>query len=192
MFWMKKAPRIPRLRNPSRSPRQSAPIDRRFYPAVVILSCLVACAHYSTTSGMIGGIRTVGVPIAENETAEFDIGERLSQTTGEAFVSDGRLRVVDEESSDAVLLMTVLSLADRPFTYTASEETEQYRFAIQVRAELIANDDEEVLLELARLDGWGTYAAGLADDEDGGRDDAIDAAFEMIIEEIVDRITASW
>ena len=134
----------------------------------------------------------MGVPIAENETAEFDIGERLSETAGDAFVSDGRLRVVDEESSDAVLLMTVLSLSDRPFTYTASEETEQYRFSIQVRAELIANEDEEVLLELPRVEGWGTYDAGLADDEDGGRDTAIDAAFEMIIEEIVDRITASW
>ena len=141
---------------------------------------------------MIGGIRTVGVPIAENETAEFDIGERLSETTSDAFVSDGRLRVVDEESSDAALLMTVLALSDRPFTYTASEETEQYRFSIQVRAELVANTDEEVLLELPQLEGWGTYDAGLADDDERGRDAAIGAAFDMIIEEIVDRITASW
>ncbi len=141
---------------------------------------------------MIGGIRSVSVPIAENETAEFDIGERLSETTGDAFVSDGRLRVVDEESSDAVLLMTVLALSDRPFTYTASEETEQYRFSIQVRAELVVNADEEVLLELPQLEGWGTYDADLADDDEGGRDAAIDSAFDMIIEEIVDRITASW
>ena len=191
MFSMKAVPRIPRLRNSSRHPRPARK-GRWLFPVVTFLSCLAACAHYSTTAGMIGGIRTVGVPIAENETAEFDIGERLSETTGDAFVSDGRLRVVDEESSDAVLLMTVLALSDRPFTYTASEETEQYRFSIQVRAELVVNADEEVLLELPQLEGWGTYDADLADDDEGGRDAAIDSAFDMIIEEIVDRITASW
>ena len=191
MFWMKLAPEIPRLRNSSRHPRPVRS-GHWLFPVVAFLSCLAACAHYSTTTGMIGGIRTVGVPIAENETAEFDIGERLSETTGDAFVRDGRLRVVDEESSDAVLLMTVLALSDRPFTYTASEETEQYRFSIQVRAELVANADDEVLLELPGLEGWGTYDADLADDDEGGRDAAIEAAFDMIIEEIVDRITASW
>lgn len=154
--------------------------------------CLVGCAHYSTTAGIIGGIRSIGIPIVDNETAEFDIGERLSERTGDAFVSDGRVRVVDDESSDAVLLMTVLSLADRPFTYTASEQTEQYRFSVEVRAELVSNAVDEVLLELPRLEGWGTYDAGLTDDEEGGRDAAVDAAFEMIVEEILDRITASW
>ncbi len=154
--------------------------------------CLVGCAHYSTTTGMIGGIRSVGVPTAENETAEFDIGERLSERTGDAFISDGRLLVVDDERSDAALLMRVISLIDRPFTYTAKEQTEQYRFSVEVRAELVRNADDEILLELPRLEGWGTYDARLADDEEGGREFAVDAAFTMIIEEIVDRITASW
>ena len=47
-----------------------------------------------------------------------------------------------------------------------------------------------MLLELEDLSGWGTYDAQLPDED--GRDPAIAAALDMIIEEIVDRMTASW
>ena len=151
---------------------------------------LGGCAHYSTSAGLIGGIRSVGIPIAENETAEFDIGELLSERAGDAYTSDGKLRVVDEESADALLQLKVISLEDRPFTYTATEQTEQYRFSLLVDVALVRVADESRLLELERLEGWGTYDASLDDEE--GRDQAVETALDMIIEEIVDRTTASW
>ena len=69
------------------------------------------------------------------------------------------MRVVDEESADALLQLNVISIEDRPFTYTTAEQTEQYRFAVLVAAELVRLEDGEVLLALAELEGWGTYDA---------------------------------
>ena len=160
------------------------------WPSLLCLGLLVGCAHYSTSSGLIGGIRSVAIPVAENETAEFDIADLLTERIGEMFTRDGQLRVVDEESADAVMYLRVVSLDDRPFTYTAAEETEQYRFRIYIDAQLLKAADESPLLELKRLEGWGTYDASLADEE--GRDQAVEAALDMVIEEIVDRTTASW
>ncbi|SVD70570.1 uncharacterized protein METZ01_LOCUS423424, partial [marine metagenome] len=57
---------------------------------------LVGCAHYSSSGGLVGGIRTVAIPTAENETSEVDVGQRLSDRVTDAFLADGRLRVVDE------------------------------------------------------------------------------------------------
>ena len=57
---------------------------------------LQVCAHYSTSGGLVGGIRTLGVPVAESQVAEFDIAEALSERAVEAYTRDGRLRVVDE------------------------------------------------------------------------------------------------
>ena len=161
----------------------------RFEWALVAL-VLGGCAYYSTSGGLIGGIRTVGIPVAENQSAEFAVAERLTERAVDAYAEDGRLRVVDEESADALMQLEVLSVDDRPFTYTAAEQTEQYRFAVRVAAELVRVADGEVLLELVGLEGWGTYDAALGEEE--GREPAVDRALDMVIEELVDRTTAGW
>lgn len=151
---------------------------------------LLSCAHYSTQAGLVGGIRSVAIPIAENETAEIDVGQRLTDQATDAFLADGRLRVVDEGSADALLLLRIQRLEDEPFTFTAGEVTEQYRFRLFAQAILQKQSDSSVLLEIERLVGWGTYDAALPDEE--GREPAIDAAMLMVIEEVLDRTTASW
>ena len=140
----------------------------------------------------MGGIRSVAIPVAENETAEYDIADLFSERLGEAFARDGQLRVVDEESADAVMFLRVVSLDDRSFTYTAEEETEQYRFRVHIDAELRRSADDGELLVLKGVDGWGTYDPALPNEDEDPRDQAIEAALDMIIEEIVDRTTASW
>ncbi len=158
--------------------------------ALSLALLLGGCAHYSTSAGLVGGIKTVAIPTAENETSEVDVGQRLTDRATDAFLADGRLRVVDEESADALLLLRVQSLEDSPFTFTAAEVTEQYRFRLFASAILERTSDSSDLLEIDRLIGWGTYDAALPDEE--GRDLAVEAAMDMIIEEIVDRTTASW
>ena len=151
---------------------------------------LLGCAYYSTSSGLIGGIRSVAIPVAENETSEFGVAELMTERIEDAFTRDGQLRVVDEESADALLFLRIIALDDAPFTYTASEETQQYRFKVLTAVELQKTEDGENLLQLDELEGWGIYDASLADEV--GRDKAVAAALDMIIEEIVDRTTASW
>ena len=148
------------------------------------------CAYYSTSGGMIGGIRSVGIPVAGNQSSEFAVAERLTERVAEVYADDGRLRVVDEESADALLQLEVISIDDRPFTYTAAERTEQYRFTVLVTAELVRVVDGDVLLVLEELEGWGTYDAVLAEEE--GRGLAVDSALDMVIEEILDRTAAGW
>jgi hypothetical protein len=161
-----------------------------FFLGLLALSGLGACAYYSTSGGLVGGIRSVAIPAAENETSDAEVAELLSVQLADAFSNDGRLRVVDEEGADALLMLRVTDLEDKPFTYTAAEVTEQYRFRVLIAAELVKQADESRLLEMNRIEGWGTYDASLGEDE--GRSLAIEAALEMVIEEIVDRTTASW
>lgn len=148
------------------------------------------CAHYSTTAGAVGGIRSVAVPLAANQTAEFGVGEKLTERLVDAFTRDGRLRVADVESADAVMHLTVQAVEDAPFTYTAQEVTEQYRFRLVAAARLVRSRDEADLLALERLEGWGTYDASLPDAE--GREPAQVRAVDMIVQEVVDRTAAGW
>lgn len=151
---------------------------------------LGGCSHYSTQGGLVGGIRSVAVPVAENQSSEAGVAEQLSTSLADAFSADGRLRVYDEERADALLLLRITRVEDRPFTFTAAEETEQYRFQLRLDAELQRLADSEELLRLDGLTGWGTYDAGQADT--AGREAAVEAAIDMVIAEMLDRVTASW
>ena len=158
--------------------------------AAALALWVTGCAYYSTSGGVIGGIRSVAVPLAANETAEFGLAQALSERVESAYARDGRLRVADEDNADAVLYLTVLTFEDAPFTFTAAETTEQYRFRVAVGAELVRSSDASVLLELPRLEGWGTYEASAGDAE--GREPAVEAALDMVIQELLDRTSSSW
>ena len=140
----------------------------------------------------MGGIRSVAIPVAENDTAEERVADILSERISKAFTVDGRLRVVDEESADALLLLRLVAFEDRPVDWTTEEVTEQYRFRVWVEADLVRTSDESSLLDLESLEGWGTYDADVSDEDEQGRDLAVQAGLDMVIEEIVDRTTASW
>ena len=156
----------------------------------LVALCIGGCAYYSTSGGLLGGIRSIGIPVADNQTAEFAVAERLTQLADSLYTEDGQLRVVDEESADALLQLNVISIEDRPDTYTRAELTEQYRFVVLVAAELVRVEDGKVLLALDDLKGSGTYDAAQA--EEDGRDPAVERALDMVLEELVDRTTAGW
>ena len=42
------------------------------------------CAYYSTSGGLIGGIRSVGIPVAGNRSSEVAVAERLTARTVDA------------------------------------------------------------------------------------------------------------
>ena len=132
----------------------------------------------------------MAIPLAANDTPETGIAERLTERLSASFGADGRLKVVDEASADALLTLHITAVEDRPFTYTAAEETQQYRFKLTLDAQLLKSSDESQVLEAKGIVGWGTYDAGLSDAE--GREQAVKAALDMVAEELVDRATAGW
>jgi hypothetical protein len=167
----------------------------RFYPlGFFVLFCFTVrfagCAYYSTSAGMIGGIQTIGIPVAESLTAEFVIAERLSERAVELYIEDGRLRVVDQDGADAILYLTVISIIDEPFTYSASDQTEQYRLSMRINGKLVSVIRQQTLKEFDSIEGWATYVSSLNQDE--SRDQAIDKSIDMVVQELIDTSTSSW
>ena len=154
------------------------------------LVCFIGCSYYSTSTGMIGGIQTISIPIAESLTAEFVIADRLSERAEEMYIQDGRLRVVDQDGADAILHITVQNISDEPFTYSAAEQTEQYRFAMRINGRLVSVISKETLKEFDSIEGWGTYVSSSNQDE--SREQAVDKAIDMVVQEFIDRSTTSW
>jgi len=169
----------------------------RFSKVIIpVLFCMgtisSGCWYYSTSGlSLPSYIKTVAVPLAENETVEYGIETLLTDGIVDAFVSDNTLRLADERSADSVVRVNITDVIDEAFTYiseTTGEEAREYRIRIIVKASFLDVKKNRKIWEHKSLEGWGTYLAG----EQEERDKGMEAAVKMLASEIVQRSVAGW
>ena len=153
----------------------------------LIAFCLLSlgCAHYSTSATGSGGIRSVAVPLLENESLEAGIHQALTDSLIQGFVSDGALRVVESGRADAVVQGTVLEIKEEPFTYGGQTGAEQYQISVFVKVVFYDARQKQAVWENERMRGYGIYDATTRRDQ--ARTEGLGAALRMLSKDVVDR-----
>lgn len=144
---------------------------------------LLSCAYYSTSATGSGGMRTVAIPLLENESLEANIHQALTDSLIQGFVTDGALRVVDEDLADAVLQGTIVEVKEDPFTY--GERADQYQIAIFVKIVFYDTREKKAIWEAERMRGYGIYSASGV--RESNRQEGLNAAMQMLTRDVVDR-----
>ncbi len=163
----------------------SAPNKWSAYCLLLIMYLPLSCAYYSTSATGSGGIRSVAVPLLENESLEAGIHQALTDSLIQGFVSDAALRVVEEDQADAVLQGTVLEIKEEPFTYGGQPGAEQYQISVFVKMAFYDTREKQTLWEIDRMRGYGIYDA--ASQRDLARTKGIGDALHMLTKDVVDR-----
>jgi hypothetical protein len=162
----------------------------RFFGPILISAfflLVVSCGVYTFSPSALGGIKSIAIPLFENQTLESGISEKLTDGLAAAFVSDNTLRVVPEGRSDSILRGSVVSYSREAYTYNESEEVSEYIVTIAVSAQFIDTKSDKVIWEEPRLSNWGTYASA-GEIEYQGQDRAI----AKLVEDILNRTVKSW
>ncbi len=174
------------------------------------ISLFIGCSYYSLAGSIPPHIKSIAIPLVNNQTAEFGIAEGITDNIIEVFNEENILRIVDERNADSVLKGTVIRLDDAPYTFSSEEAVSEYR--INITMEIIWNDivnNTELLNK--RYSGWGAYGLtgdintdGIDNDGDGKIDEADDDEFgeprafatkiaiKKIAEDVVNNILTSW
>ncbi len=158
-------------------------VKKWFACCFLLIPCL-GCAYYSTSATGSGGTRSVAVPLLDNESLEAGIHQALTDSLIREFVSDGTLRVVEEDRADAVVQGVVLEVKEEPFTY-GQPGAEQYRISVFVKMAFYDARQKQTLWEMERARGYGIYDA--TRQRDLARTEGIGAALQMLAKDIVDR-----
>jgi len=154
--------------------------------SALLIGCFaicLGCGYYSTSATGGGGIRSLAIPLMENESLESDIHQALTDSLIKAFVFDGQLRVVGEDRADAVLQGTVVEVEERPFTY--GNESDQYQISVFLDVMFYDIQNKQVIWEEKRLRGYGVYNAQTQREE--ARSEGIAAAIRILTRDVVDR-----
>ncbi len=158
--------------------------------AFFILACfLLSCGLYSLSgSSLPANIKTIAVPLFEDQTSEFQIKEKLTDAVITEITRDNSLKIADVNSADLVVYGKIVTIFDQAYTYDENEQVESYRVYITVEIEV--KDVKKVTnMWKERLRQWGEYSIDPAVD---ARQDGIQIALDKIAEDILNKTVSGW
>ena len=163
---------------------------RMILKTMPLLTLLVvfSCSPYSFSGSSVPGhIKTIAIPLLENNTAEFGLTEQVTDALLDDFIKENLLQIVDQKDSDSVMRGTILKVSDVPYTFDENEEVQEFRVTISAKIIWYDNLNQINLFE-GNIKGWGVYAASTPEDRIAGLDDAV----ERLVTEVLNQTLSGW
>lgn len=159
-----------------------------FTLAVLSICIASTCGcMYGFTGALRSEIKTVAIPVFENSTLKYGLETVFTEKTVDAFVEDGRLKVVAEKNADSILLCTITGFSRAAFSYDESGNVKQDKVTITLNVLYKDVQSDEPILDKKEISEWGTY---FLDSET--EDDAISDAALKFGRDIISEIVSAW
>jgi len=147
------------------------------------------CGIYSFSGSTLAPhLKTVAIPLFEDQTAEFGIDQQLTDAVIGAINEDNTLKTVDAADADALLSGLIASISDRAGQYNEEEKAEDFRVYITVRVSFEDRHNRQTLWEKSFTD-WGQYRPGSGDET---REAAIEEAVGKLALSILNETVSGW
>ena len=171
---------------------------------------ITSCGFYSLAGSIPPHIKTISIPLIENQTSDFNLSEELTDKIISHFNESGILSIQDEDTAHSTLNGTIKKITDGPYRYNKNEFVSEFRYKIDVKIEWYDNTNEKNIIE-KNYSGFGAYGLsgdistdGIDNDNDGkidSEDDnefgeprsfASNVAINKIAEDILNDIMTTW
>jgi hypothetical protein len=156
---------------------------------VFILLLFAACGPYSFSGSAFPHIKTISVPLFQDNTAEFGVKEQLTNDLIQAFTRENSLKIADRRNADSVLNGTILAISDQAGSYTRDERVNEIQVHLLVEIKYEDLVKRKVVWE-DKISQFGSYTPGTG--EKSTRNDAIAEAIAKIADEVLNRTVSGW
>ncbi len=153
----------------------------------MMLILAISCAVYTFSPSALGGIKSLAIPLFENQTTESGLREDLTDRLSQVFVDDNTLRVVPEGRADAILRGSVISYSREAYTYSEAEVVSEYIVRIGINVEFAEKKSGEIIWEEKNMSNWGTYDSATQSEDDGK-----EMAIGKLVEDILNKTVKGW
>jgi hypothetical protein len=163
------------------------------YKRLVLLIALpillsFSCGYYSFTGSIPSHIKTVAVPLFDDNTAFPGVREDLTNKVIDRFINENVLQVVPESKADLLITGTILSIQEKAAIITTGEDVEQFEVYVNVKVKCIEIESGKVWWDKT-LRRFGTMG-GLQNID--ARNEAIETAITEITQDVIDNTLANW
>jgi len=150
------------------------------------LICMHGC--YSFSSSGASHLKTVAIPIFQDQTAEFGIKEELTDAVIDQFTRDNTLRVTDRRRADSLIEGTIVGVSDRAGAFSSDESVQDIKVFVTVTVEFQDLKKRKTVWE-EELSQWGTFNP---DEAGQSRATAISEALDKIATDILNKSVSGW
>ena len=170
----------------------------------------ISCGFYSLAGSIPPHIKSISIPLVENQTSDFGLSESLTDQIILQFNESGILSIQNADEAHSILKGTIKKITDGPYSYNKNESISEYRYKIDVKIEWYDNTNGKNILD-KNYSGFGAYGLGgdissdgIDNDNDGKIDDeddnefgeprsfAANVAINKIAEDILNDIMTTW
>jgi hypothetical protein len=192
--------RISQVQNSkSKMQNHNSKLKIRIWKLLTLLPFLISgCGVYSFSGSSLPGIKTVAVPLFDNQTEEYGIRENLTEAIANRFVTDNTLKVVNEKIADSILHGSISKYIREAHTYDEQENIKEYIVRIWVKVWFEEKKSKKIIWKDDNIEGWGIYCVKDCVDQSGNpkseetEDDGKQRAVEKLAEDIVNRTVKGW
>ena len=170
----------------------------------------LSCGFYSLAGSIPPHIKSISIPLVENQTSDFNLSEKLTDKIISQFNESGILSIQDEDKAHSILKGIIKKITDGPYSYNKNEFVSEYRYKIDVKIEWYDNENQKAIID-KNYSGFGAYGLsgdissdGIDNDNDGKIDSedenefgeprafAANVAIKKIAEDILNDIMTTW
>jgi len=155
---------------------------------MLIILVFTGCFSYSFKGALPSHIKSVAIPLFNDNTAYPGVREDLTNKVVDGFIADNTLRVVSESEADIIVSGTISSISQRARIITSGEEVQEFQMFVNVQAKCEDVRTNKVLWEKS-INEFGILSAASTQDE---RDAAVQEALDKISEDILNSTLANW
>ncbi len=159
--------------------------------SAIVLFCLwfAACGPYSFSGSSVPShIKTIAVPLFEDQTTEFGIKEQLTDAVIEEITRDNSMKIANESVANAIVYGKIISITDQAYTYDENEQVQSHRVTITVAVE-VRDIQKGAPLWQEQWRQWGEY---VIDPSTDARQEGIKAAVKKIAEDVLNKTVSGW
>ena len=180
---------------------------------LTLLLVINSCSFYSLKGTIPSHIKNVFIQPILNKSSDQDISDLIDDKLNNLLISQNILEIVDYDTADSKIEITILEVSDLPYTLSKGasfEKVNEWKFSVKIRVKWSDYIKGDIVFDL-NLNEWGIYGDsldisndgidndgdGLIDSEDSDengspRDTAKLIAANKIAESILSKITSTW
>jgi Lipopolysaccharide-assembly len=160
------------------------------YLSLAIVSLmLLSCSHYSTAGRLPQHIKTVYIPTFENETAEFNLAQEITDAVTERFLSEANLRLGDAGSAEAQIDGRIRRYYEEAETYRQTEEIEVSgrRVTIVLEVAFVDRVENKTLWENRNFSRWAVY-----EPDEESEQEAASKVVILLADDLISSVLQQW
>ena len=136
-------------------------------------------------SSLPNHIKTIAIPTFKNSSIEPNIHRDVTDSIRRAFISDGRLKLIDARRADLIIKGTLIKYQLQPVSFSTQDTVDEYIIRLGVQIEAYDRIKKKLLFKQEFNPQWDYRVTSSVVDSESARNTALIQSYNDLADQLV-------